>query len=150
MREEILKCYFEGTVSAERLSADVKDARQKVGKGAVAVYIEDMQGEDFTVTRDMAIQLCDDVLRGALPPHLLQPIGFALIASDKFIFDGDTIEAEVIHDWSCPEVNYPLTVETVQQFKKWLRQEEPYPEKKGLASSEGKIISVTEKRRLSR
>lgn len=36
---------------------------------------------------------------------------------------------DVIHDWSCPEINYPLTLENVQRFKNWLLEKELYPSK---------------------
>jgi hypothetical protein len=146
MKEIVLKKYFEGSVPAEELAADVRDARQQVGPRAFVIYIEDMQDEDFRVTNAMAVQLCKDVLRGAIPPALLQPIGFALIASDKFTFDGDEIEGEVIHDWAGPKVNLPLHLGSVERFRKWLSKEEPYPEKKGLRAGTGEIISITEKR----
>src|SRR5438094_5779953 len=82
------------------------------------VRIEDMD-ESFTVTRPMLISLCDAVVAGSLPPQELRTIGFALESSDKFEWDGDADElvADVIADWSCPEINYPLTVENGLDFE---------------------------------
>src|SRR6266700_942529 len=85
------------------------------------VRIEDMD-ESFTVTRPMLIAVCDAVVAGSLPPQELRTIGFALESSDKFEWDGDADElvADVIADWSCPEINYPLTVENVARFRAYL------------------------------
>lgn len=105
--------------------------------------------DEFSVTRQMAVRLCDAVLKNELPAEALATIGFCLIASDKFTFDGDDdpILADVIADWSCPEVNYALTLENVERFRKWLLGMEPYPEKPPLRESNGRVVSVTEKRR---
>ncbi|HEY6302437.1 MAG TPA: hypothetical protein VIX14_05170 [Terriglobales bacterium] len=102
--------------------------------------------KDFAVTADMAVRLCDAVLRGQLSPAALQAIGFALMASDKFGWDGD--DEVVMADWSCPEVNYPLTFDNVQRFRAWLMRTETYPTKPPLTSDRGDLISVTEKKSL--
>jgi hypothetical protein len=109
--------------------------------------IEDMD-DDFAVTSEMAIRLCDAVLAGELPASALQTIGFALMASDKFQWDADEDEvlASVIADWSCPEINYPLTLENVQRFRAWLMRAEHYPPKPKATSSGGNVITVNEKK----
>jgi hypothetical protein len=70
------------------------------------------------------------------------------MASDSFEWDAekDEVLADVIADWSCPEVNYPLTLESVQRFRAWLTRTEPYPAKTPLKSSDWRIISVTKKK----
>jgi len=111
------------------------------------VAIEDM-GTEFSVTRPMLVSLTDAVLAGALPPDALATIGFALEASDKFVWDGDSDElvASVIADWSCPEINYPLTLENVAKFRAWLTGGEPYPERPSTATKDGgRLVSVREK-----
>jgi hypothetical protein len=99
----------------------------------------------------MAIALCDAVLDGELPPEALEIIGFALLASDRFFWDGDEnpVLVDVIHDWSAPEVNYPLTQESVKRFRRWLSGQEQYPVKPTSISG-GKLISWKEKRRVER
>lgn len=67
-------------------------------------------GTDFSVTRDMVIRLCDSVLNRELEASALATIGFALMASDRFAWNADDILGDVIADWSCPEINCPLTV----------------------------------------
>ncbi len=96
--------------------------------------------------------LCEAVLCGQLPAEELSTIGFALIASDKFIWDGDDLIGDVIHDWSSPEINYPLTVENVCRFKNWLLRVEPYPAKSNakFPSIGERLVSRTEKKWLPR
>ena len=166
MREEILKRFFQGEITGTDLAKDVAGSAKevtdlesipnldipgsKVGK-YVSVEIEDME-EEFVVTRSMLLSLCDAVLSASLPTDALATIGFALEASDKFGWDADVDElvANVIADWSCPEVNYPLTIENMKRFRAWLTGAEPYPSKPtGMATREGRTVSVTEKKRIN-
>jgi hypothetical protein len=72
------------------------------------------------------------------------------MSSEKFQWNGDEddVLASVIADWSCPEINYPLTVENVQRFRAWLTRVEEYPPKPTTSrkGDGGKIISVSEKK----
>ena len=146
MREQTLAEFFKGTNSAGELARGVEGSIKRVGEIGFAIEIEDMEGE-LAVTSQMAIALCDAVLAGELPPEALETIGFALAASDKFVWDADEDEvlAEVIYDWSAPEVNVPLTLENVRRFRAWLSRAEPYPAKPATAHG-GKIISIKEKK----
>ena len=131
MHEEVLRDFFEGKITAAKLAADVAGSTdERAGKMVSKVFIADMDAE-FTVTAAMAISLCDAVLNGELPADALRTIGFALMASDKFKWDGneDEVLAEVIADWSAPEINYALTPENVARFSAWLTRTEPYPPK---------------------
>ena len=146
MREQVLRDFFEGRSSAPELQRDVAGSTKRAGPKATVVSIEDMD-KDFVVTADMAVRLCEAVLRGELLPDALHTIGFALMASDRFQWDGDDeVVAGVIADWSCPEVNYPLTLENVQRFREWLMRTNPYPAKPPLTSDGGNLISVAEKK----
>jgi len=148
MRERVLRDFFEGNATIAALAEDVAGSICQNNQGISVVSIEDMDGK-FTVTASMLIRLCDVVLGSELEPVALHTIGFSLIASDAFCWDADEddVLAEVIADWSCPEVNYPLTLENVKRFRKWLTRSEPYPAKPPLKAG-GNIISVTEKKRL--
>jgi hypothetical protein len=150
MRERVLRDFFEDKVTAAELARDVAGSMSQKAQKISVVSIEDMD-EEFTVTAPMLVRLCDVVLHGELQPEALHSIGFALVASDAFCWDADQddILAEVIADWSCPEVNYPLTVENVQRFRAWLTRSEPYPSKPPLRTG-GNIVSVTEKKRSGR
>jgi hypothetical protein len=77
----------------------------------------------------MLVSLCEAVLSNQVPPRDLSTIGFALMASEKFAWDAEDVVGDVIQDWSCPEINYPLTIENIQRFKDWLLEKEPYPVK---------------------
>lgn len=146
MRERVLREFFEDKATAAELAQDVVGSIKQTSQRTFLVSIEDMD-EEFTVSADMAVRLCDVVLRGELPPDALKAIGFALTASDKFCWnaDDDDVLANVIADWSCPEVNYPLTLQNVEHFRAWLMRTEPYPAKPPL-TKRGNIVSVTEKR----
>jgi len=151
MRETVLREFFEGKVTAAELARDVAGSTTSTGQRTSLVSIEDMD-EEFVVSANMAVSLCDAVLRGDLRPETLKTIGFALSASDKFCWDGDDDEvlANVIADWSCPEINYSLNLENVERFRAWLTRNKPYPAKPELAKGGGNIISVTEKKPLRR
>jgi hypothetical protein len=147
MREQVLRQFFEAKSTAAELARDVAGSTKKTSPITSVISVEDMD-DDFMVTTDMAVALCDAVLRGDLPADGLHAIGFALMASDRFQWDGDKDEilADVISDWSCPEINYPLTVENVRRFRAWLTRAEPYPAKPTRNSSHGNLVSVTEKK----
>jgi len=70
------------------------------------------------------VRVCDTVIRGDIRPATLKAIGFFLLASDHFAWDGDTqqggLVAETVYDWAGPEVNYPLTLENVVRFRERL------------------------------
>jgi hypothetical protein len=148
VREETLKRFFQGEVSASDLAQDVAGSTETMSSIASRISIEDM-GSEFSITRPMLVSLTDAVLAGTLPPDALGTIGFALQASDKFVWDGDSDElvANVISDWSCPEINYPLTLENIAKFRAWLTGAEPYPARpRGIASDRGRLISIREKK----
>jgi hypothetical protein len=151
MREIVLRDFFLGHATPAQLAGDVLGSTKRVGPISLVVEIEDMEGE-FTVTREMLVSLCDAVLSGHLPPQELSVIGFALVASESFVWDAEDIVGEVIHDWSCPEVNYSLTAENVQRFRMWLLQLELYPDKRfpSAPSKVERLISKTEKKSLPR
>ena len=90
MREQVLRDFFEGRSSAAELERDVAGSTKGTGPRASVVSIEDMD-KDFVVTADMAVRLCEAVLRGELLPDTLHTIGFALMASDRFQWDGQPV-----------------------------------------------------------
>jgi hypothetical protein len=148
--EQVLRGFFEGIVPATELASDVASSLRQTGPTSDEVAIVDMQDE-FVVRPEHAVRLCVAVLNRELPAEGLCVIGFALMASDKFYWDGDENEvlANVIADWSCPEVNYPLNEESVKRFRAWLLHEESYPEKPSSTSGADKLVSLRRKRTLS-
>jgi hypothetical protein len=150
MHEQVLRGFFEGIVPAAELASNVANSVRQTGPLSGDVVIVDMPDE-FVVRPEHAVRLCDAVLNGELPAKSLCAIGFALQASDKFYWDGDENEvlANVIADWSCPEVNYPLSEENVRRFRSWLLGKEAYPEKPASAASSGNLVSLRRKRSLA-
>jgi hypothetical protein len=130
MKERVLRDFFKGEISADELEKDLLGAQKILSAIHSSWHIEDMD-EEFEVSREMLIAVCDAVLKGVIKPENLRAIGFALQASDHFTWDGGTepVLANVIADWSCPEINYPLTVENTTRFRRWLSGEEEYPSK---------------------
>lgn len=116
MDEQVLRDFFVGDASGQDLAANVHGSVSHPRNKISIVHIGEMNDE-FTVTREMAVKLCDAVLNGDLPPKDLATIGFALIAFDHFAWDEDDLIANVVADWSCPEINYPLTLENIARFK---------------------------------
>jgi hypothetical protein len=151
MREVILRDFFLGRITPPELAADVRGSTKQVGAISFVTEIEDMDDE-FSVTRQMLVSLCEAVLSDQLPSHDLSTIGFALVASEKFTWDAEDLAGDVIHDWSCPEINYPLTLENVERFKNWLLEKEPYPAKMQTRTpfnpKHERLISRVEKRSL--
>jgi hypothetical protein len=122
MREEILKQFFTGEVGPKVLAKDLVDSM--ITKGDVTKHpIEDMR-ESFQLGPEHLIRLCDAVLNGEIKPQYLQSIGFCIVASDKFEYDTDTAEGnlvgETLLDWSAPIINYPLTKTNVEKFRQRL------------------------------
>jgi hypothetical protein len=107
-----------------------------------------MQAEPM-VTREMALRRCHAVLGKQLPLSVLATIGFALIASDHFVWDGDDVLGDGIWDWSCPEVNYALNLGNVKRFRAWLMGEEAYPARSDARPPLGsRAISIRRKKKL--
>ena len=77
--------------------------------------------EEFTVSTQHLVRLCDAVIEGGIPGDCLDAIAFGLIADDNFIWDTDTPEGdrigETLYDWSAPEINYALTLGTLAKFR---------------------------------
>jgi len=148
MREQILREFFVGKTSAIKLARDVSGSVARLSQVASEVRIIDMDA-DFEVTRPMLVALCDAVLQGEFPPLELKTVGFALMASERFRWDGDKddVLASVIADWSTPEINYPLTMANVKRFRMWLLGEEPCPQKPtAVGRAEGRLYEVIRKR----
>jgi hypothetical protein len=123
VKEQVLKEFFEGRASAEELAADLDGSIVRRGRDVIEHHIVDM-AEQFALTPDHLVALCDAVLAGAVEPAYLETIGFGLIASDRFDWDTESPSgerlAEVAYDWAAPEVNYPLTLHNVAQWRKYL------------------------------
>ena len=123
MHESLLRDYFAGVTDAAALRADLSGAVVATGSRSSSQHIVDMTTES-ELRPEHLVRLCDAVLSGELAPDDLETIGFCLVASDHFIWDGDVppgdVVAETVHDWSAPEINHRLTRETVRKFRERL------------------------------
>lgn len=146
MREIVLRDFFSGSIAASALASDVSGSKKQIGPSNWVVEIEDMESH-FSITRQMLVSLCDAVLSQEFPVEELSTIGFTLAASDNFEWDGEDLVGDVIYDWSCPEVNYPLTLDNVKRFRNWLLESDPYPTKPAVEPLRDELlISRTEKK----
>ena len=117
MKEQVLKEYFDGTISADKLSDDLIGTVEV--KGAIANYniINYKSDADFVVTSKHLIKLCKDVLDKRIKLADLRAIAFSLRCSDFFTWDSDTTDGgrvdEIIFNWESPEINTPTTKEYI-------------------------------------
>jgi len=123
MHESVLKDFFLGKATAEELKNDLTGTLARTGKQSTQVGIVDMDSE-FEVFPEHLIRVCDAVISGTLVPHDLFTVGFCLMASENFEWDGDTEDgervADTLNEWSAYQINYLLTLETTLKFKERL------------------------------
>ena len=123
MHESVLRDYFLGLVDESRLSEDLAGSVVKTSYDVKTHYVTADLAGDFEVNADHLIRLCDAFLTGKLRAEHLEMIGFALEASEQFVWDSeyadddDSPVAETIHSWASPEINYPLTGEIIAKFR---------------------------------
>lgn len=125
MKEEILKKYFEGKISAEVLNKDVNGSSMRTGfdTSEVDIKIMDEKGE-YTVTINHLLNLCNDAIKGDISSENLNTIAFALIGSDYFSWNefgeiGERV-TNVIFEWDNPGIGFPLTRENLILWKEYL------------------------------
>jgi hypothetical protein len=148
MNEAVLRDFFLEKATVEELAADMIGTVEQRSRDTRVVHVEDLPSdEEFTITAPMMVRLCDAVLAGDLSGSALEPIGFAVIASDHLDWNDDLV-GRVLYDWASPEINWELTPENVRMFRKWLAGEvKPPPETKAAADdfSGAKFVGRTVK-----
>lgn len=85
--------------------------------------VEAIDEGEFQVETRHLISICDDVLNGRLKLSTLEIISSRLIASDYFTWEGSIRADEistVLYEWDSPEINYPLTLSNVKEWKRFL------------------------------
>jgi hypothetical protein len=129
VKEATLRGFFYGTVSAERLAAEVQEAVEPVSRTSRRVRIQDLPpGEDVTITADMLVRLCDAALAGRLSGAAIEIIAFAIVASDRLRWEkDDELVGRVLYDWATPEINWELTPANLRMFRDWLTGATPPP-----------------------
>jgi len=130
MKEATLRDFFLGIAAVDKLAVEVRGAVEHQSATSRQVHIEDLSADEaFTITALMLVRVCDAVLAGSLPGPALEPIAFAVIASDHLHWaEDDDLVSRVLYDWASPEINWELTPENVRMFRGWLTGEaEPPP-----------------------
>ena len=122
VKEATIRDVLLGATPPGHLAAEARDAVEPVGRSSRRVHIEDLPaGEEDTVTAEMLVRLCDAALAGSLPASALEPIAFAIVASEHFRWDdGDDVVGRVLYDWASPEINFELTAGNLRMFRDWL------------------------------
>jgi hypothetical protein len=125
VKEATLRDFFCGTVAADKLAVEVRDAVEPLSGTSRRVHIQDLPAhEELTITAQMLVRLCDAVLAGDLPGSALETISFAIIASDHLHWGvDDELVGRVLYDWTSPEINWELTPGNVRMFREWLTGE---------------------------
>lgn len=124
MTEKKLKDYFDGQITADELSVDLKDSQKRTSYDVTTVYVDKLDEGEFEVTIEHLIKLCDDTIGGKLSTTDLNTISFALMASDYFTWDSHSTDGErisnQIFEWDSPEIGYDITIKNVQLWKEYL------------------------------
>lgn len=135
MHEFILRDFFLGKTDGKALSNDIEESVAAMSPPG-APYSKTSDGivkmeSDFDLTRWYLLIVCEAFLSGSLSAIGLEYIAFALIASDRFNWDGDQDNtlAEIINDWAAPEINYPLNVANIERCRRCLLGTEKYPDR---------------------
>jgi hypothetical protein len=78
----------------------------------------------FEVEPIHLVKVCDAYLDGELLAGDLQSIGFGLIASESFVWDGESACGEkvtmVANDWATAETSCPVNIENVKEWRLYL------------------------------
>ncbi len=142
MNEETIVAFLAGRTSADRLEVEATAAVERISASEEIVHVRATPTR-FIVGREMLLRLCDAALESRISPHALRIIAFTIISSPAIEWR-DALVGEVLHDWSAPEVNWPLTEPNVKQFRRWMTHEDSYPKTEKPEESQQRV-SVLER-----
>jgi hypothetical protein len=125
MTEQALKNFFENKIDALTLATALNGSQTPIGRDSTHIAVGQLEDEDdFPITTDHLVKLCDAVLEGQLQLIDLNTIAFAMMFSDTFDWDGENdkgrIVSETVFAWDNPEIDYALTTENVRKWKHYL------------------------------
>ncbi len=125
MTEEAVKKYFDGIISVDVLSADLKNSIIKTGYDTSKIYITPFEEEgEYFISRQHLLKLCNDTIDGNLTPIDLNTVACGLMASDYFHWDNTTKEGKIItdtlFDWDNPEICFPITKDNLILWRIYL------------------------------
>lgn len=122
MTETLLRDFFLGLARPEELGQALEGSATS-DASATRYSIEDMH-EEFLVEPRHLVQTCDAYLAGHLAAEHLRFIGFCLLASDAFLWDGESPEGERVtavgDDWANPEIHHLTTPENAERWRRYL------------------------------
>jgi hypothetical protein len=146
MREATIVAFLKGDVTAEFLNNEALKSIEHHDAVASSIHVIDMD-QPFTLSRTDIIKLCNAGIDETLSADALNAIAFSLIATDQFDWDGDDLISEVLHDWSAPEINYPLTPSNLLLNKSWLLGIGTLPQRPPLPQQPrgGRLVSLRTK-----
>jgi len=109
LREATLRDFLHGTVPAEQLAAEVREAVEPLNGNRRRVHIEDLPAdEEVTITPEMLVGSAMSFLAGALPGSALEIIAFAAVSRRITCIGVKTTisSAELLYDyWAMTEIN---------------------------------------------
>jgi len=124
MKELILKKYLENKISAKILANDLRHSQNKTGYDTISVTIESLESGEFEIKKTHLVDLCEAYLNEQITSEDLNTIGFALMASEFFHWDDETmfgeIIGEVISGWDNENIGYDINRKNVQLWKEYL------------------------------
>lgn len=126
MKETILKEYFEKAISAKALNQDVDGSQVKTGHDTSRLDVEIIEdNKEFEITTKHLRQLVEDTMSNKIATQNLATIAFALEGSDFFNWDNDTDDgkkvARVLFEWDNEEINYPINIQNLKLWDKFLK-----------------------------
>lgn len=123
MTEKKLKDYFDNKITADELGIDLADSQKRTSYDVTTVYVERLEEDEFNVTIEHLIKLCDDALAGKLSSTDLNTISFALMASDYFTWDSDAAGERIsntIFEWNSPEIGFDISIKNLALWREYL------------------------------
>lgn len=120
MTESKIRDYFNGLISA----SDLKNVK---AVGEILPYykqVDSITEVNFEITIEHLDKMCDDVLTNNLSSEHLDTISFILIGSDYSDWNSEAKDggkiSEVLFEWNNPNINYPLNIPNVLEWKNYL------------------------------
>lgn len=125
MKESILKDYFAGDVDACSLKVFLSEIAG-VNQLRADTNLNLDLADDYPLTLQHMIRICDDYESGDLEVSNVTAIAFFLLGSDHFGWDSATptgaVIAELISDWSTPEIDFPITRDNMAAIRRSLTE----------------------------
>ena len=125
MTESYLKDYFEDKLNSEILSADLNGSIVKTGFDTSSIDVVIIKSNsEFEIKPKHVDQILTDTLNGNLTFDNLKTIATGLMFSDYFSWDSETEIGErianIIFDLDNPGICFPITIENIKLWKKYL------------------------------